>query len=258
MYRTALQTGLRALAHSARPVAAQAIRPSLTSITRAAALPTLRFASSTTPTSSSFDPQEMEAQRALDEGSIALEMGDFEEAKAAYKRSLEIKDSAIGNYNLGVVQYQLQDLPSAINSFLHSLTLSTEQVPEMLPDPNVPRPPLTPAQVILADTHTNLGAAYILSQPPRPEKALEHLQKALMISPDDAEVCFNLAAVLEAMSEEEEALVAYQRAHDLGIERAAVNVRNIGAKILGKKLKAEEEKKKVEEATGGSVEGVKV
>ena len=57
-----------------------------------------------------------------------------------------------------------------------------------LPDPTAPVPELTPAQIILADTHTNLGAAYILSKPPRPEKALEHLQKALMINPDDGEV----------------------------------------------------------------------
>ena len=81
--------------------------------------------------------------------------------------------------------------------------------------------------MILADTHTNLGAAYILSQPPRADKALEHLQMALSISPDDGEVCYNLAAVLEATGEEEEALVAFQRAEKLGIERAAVNIRNV-------------------------------
>ncbi|KAK4703365.1 hypothetical protein P7C70_g2847, partial [Phenoliferia sp. Uapishka_3] len=85
----------------------------------------------------------------------------------------------------------------------------------------------------------------------RPDLALEHLQKALEINPDDAELVYNLAAVLEATEDEEEALIAYQRAEGLGIERAAVNIRNIGAKILGKRLKEEaveeERKKKAEE-----------
>ena len=51
---------------------------------------------------------------------------------------------------------------------------------------------LSPAQIMLADTHTNLGAAYILSTPPRPDKALEHLQQALMLSPEDGEVSFEI------------------------------------------------------------------
>lgn len=81
--------------------------------------------------------------------------------------------------------------------------------------------------MVIADTHTNLGAAYILSDPARPDLALSHLQLALEITPDDGQVCFNLAAVLEATGELEEALVAYSRARNLGVERAAVNERNV-------------------------------
>lgn len=91
---------------------------------------------------------------------------------------------------------------------------------------------LTPGQLVLADTHTNLGAAYILSRPPRPDLALEHLQKALEINPDDAELVYNLAAVLEATEDEEEALIAYQRAESLGIERATVNIRNVSPGLV--------------------------
>lgn len=40
-------------------------------------------------------------------------------------------------------------------------------------------------------------------------------------------MCFNLAAVLEATGEEEEALIAFQRAEKLGIDRAKVNIRNV-------------------------------
>lgn len=89
-------------------------------------------------------------------------------------------------------RYQLQQLPAAIASFEKSLSLTPPGVKVSHPDPAAPLPPLTPAQIILADTHTNLGAAYILSKPPRAEKALEHLQKALMVNPDDGEVRLSL------------------------------------------------------------------
>ncbi|BGP41582.1 hypothetical protein JCM10450v2_005632 [Rhodotorula kratochvilovae] len=196
-----------------------------------------------------MDPQDVAAQDALDLGTEALAKGDFQEAMTHYKKSVEIKKTAIGYYNLGVVQYQLRDLASSITSFEASLAHTPAGVKPTLPDPLQPVPALTPAQTILADTHTNLGAAYILAQPPQPDKALEHLQKALMINPDDGEVCFNLAAVLEATEELDEALVAYERALKLGIARAEVNVRNVSSKILGKK-RAEAEKA---EKAGGSV-----
>lgn len=66
-------------------------------------------------------------------------------------------------------------------------------------------------------------------------------------------MCFNLAAVLEASGEEEEALVAYTRARGLGIERAAVNERNTAAKLLGKRLKEEQDRAKEDSEGKGSV-----
>ncbi|BGP17844.1 hypothetical protein JCM10213_008358 [Rhodosporidiobolus nylandii] len=207
------------------------------------------MASTTSGPSSVFDAQEVEAQKALDDGTECLQKGDFAGAEKAYKRSVGIKETNIGYYNLGVVQYTLQQLPLAIASFEKSLSLTPEGVKVTLPDPTAPLPELTPAQIILADTHTNLGAAYILSKPQNVEKALEHLQKALMVNPDDGEVCFNLAAVLELTGELDEALVAYERAHKLGIAKAEVMVKNVSAKILGKKREEEEKAK-----AGGSLE----
>lgn len=98
-----------------------------------------------------------------------------------------------------------------------------------------------------------MGFCSILSTPPQADKALENMQKALEINPDDGEVCYNLgqshdsvrtlpsrrnkgsdpillyrpAAVLEATGELEEALIAFQRADKLGIERAKTNIRNV-------------------------------
>ncbi|GAA5933616.1 uncharacterized protein JCM15063_001362 [Sporobolomyces koalae] len=202
------------------------------------------MASATSPTSTSFDPQTVSAQEALDEGTRYLEQGDFDKAATNYQISIDIKETAIAYYNLGVVQYQQHKLAPSITSFEKSLSLTDPSVKPTLPDPKAPLPELTPAQIILADTHTNLGAAYILSKPPRPEKALEHLQKALMINPDDGEVCYNLAAVLEATGELDEAMVAFERAQKLGIERAQTNIRNLGGKILAKKREEEAKQKK--------------
>lgn len=43
----------------------------------------------------------------------------------------------------------------------------------------------------------------------------------------DSQVCYNLAAVLEATGELDEALIAYERSLKLGIARAEINVRNV-------------------------------
>jgi hypothetical protein len=76
-------------------------------------------------------------------------------------------------------------------------------------------------------THENcsdLASAYIISPIPRPDLALEHLQYvvnvqpidlcsqplpriATRLAPEDAEIAFNLAAVLEAVGRLEDALV---------------------------------------------------
>ncbi|GAA6016770.1 hypothetical protein JCM11491_001801 [Sporobolomyces phaffii] len=230
---------LRTTTVSARPPLARSIPQ------RALTVSSKTMATPTTPTSTSFDPQTVSAQEALDEGTKHLELGDFEQAATHYRKSIDIKETAIAYYNLGVAQYQLQQLAPSIASFEKSLAVTDPSVKPTLPDPAAPLPELSPAQVILADTHTNLGAAYILSKPPRPEKALEHLQKALMINPDDGEVCYNLAAVLEATGELDEAMVAFERAQKLGIDRAQINIRNLGGKILAKKREeAEKEKEK--------------
>lgn len=127
-------------------------------------------------------------------------------------------------------RYQLQNLPAAIASFHRSLALTPATPPSEPPSPDEELD-LTPAQLVLADTHTNLGAAYILSTPPRPDLALEHLQEALAINPDDAELVYNLAAVLEATEDLDEALIAYKRAEALGIGRAGGNLRNVSSEF---------------------------
>lgn len=50
----------------------------------------------TSPTSSSFDPQTVQAQEALDQGTRSLEQGDFQTAAKFYQKSIDIKQTAIG------------------------------------------------------------------------------------------------------------------------------------------------------------------
>lgn len=60
-----------------------------------------------------------------------------------------------------------------------------------------------------------------MSKPSRPDLATNHLRTAAAQSPDDPEIHYNLGAVLEACEELQEALQAYQRAYDGGIEVCA-------------------------------------
>ncbi|CAD6575451.1 MAG: hypothetical protein CYPHOPRED_005711 [Cyphobasidiales sp. Tagirdzhanova-0007] len=112
-------------------------------------------------------------------------------------------------------QYQLGELPECIKSFERSLRLQPS-----------------------ADAHTNVASAYILSVPPNAAAAIEHLQKALEMSPNDGEISFNMGVIFEASERFEDALREYNRAQELGIERAAQCIRNVGGKIFDKKRQA--------------------
>ncbi len=95
-----------------------------------------------------------------------------------------------------------------------------------------------------------------MSKPSRPDLAVSHLKTAASITPDDPEIQYNLAAVLEACEQLEEALVAYKRALEGGIQRAEQNIRNCSAKILSAKFanqQAAQEQREGEEEEDGEV-----
>jgi len=164
----------------------------------------------------------------LEDGTQKLEEGDIPAAKASYQRSVDIKRTASSLFNLGVTQYHLKEYEDAIASWKESIALQ----------------PSSP------DAHTNLASAYIISPVSRPDLALHHLHVATSLSPEDPEIAFNLAAVLEACGRLEEALEQYKRSKDYGVERAAMHIRNVSAKILGQQLKAAQQ----EELVGGTGE----
>ncbi|TRM65187.1 hypothetical protein BD626DRAFT_546763 [Schizophyllum amplum] len=185
------------------------------------ALTSRRWATSTTAHSYATDPAEAEAMRCLEQGTLKLEEGDVHAAKDLYQRSAEIRRNASSLFNLGVTHYHLKDFDQAIAAWKESIDLQ----------------PASP------DAHTNLASAYIISPVPRPDLALHHLRTASSLSPEDPEIAFNLAAVLEATGKLEEALKYYQRSQEYGVERASMHIRNVSAKILGQRAKAAEEAK---------------
>lgn len=146
-----------------------------------------------------------------------MEKGDLEGALEKYEESIRMVPSSTGYYNLGIALYQLKRIPEAIEAWKEAL-----------------------ADGPSADVHTNLASAYILSKPPEPFKALEHLKKAVELDPTDGEICFNLGAVNEANDNLADALAEYTRARQLGVKRAEQNIRNVGAKLLRKRLEEEE------------------
>ncbi|RSH87976.1 uncharacterized protein EHS24_000499 [Apiotrichum porosum] len=179
-----------------------------------------RYASGPAPVSS-MDGTLAHAQSLLDEGTRALEEGDLQRAQALYKESVAAKSTSGGWFNLGVVEYQLENREAAIEAWKQSIQLEPS-----------------------ADAYTNLGSAYMMSRPPQPAEAIKALTAAMEIAPEDPEVAFNLAAVLESTDSLETALTLYRKAQAGGIERAAANVRNVGAKILAKQMREEEANKK--------------
>ncbi|KAK0546785.1 hypothetical protein OC845_004413 [Tilletia horrida] len=208
----------------------QAVRRSSILPSRSFSYASARSAVSTTPASTIHDPAEEEAQRYMDEGTSLIEKGDLESAQKSYERSLSIKESSSALFNLGVCQYHAKDLTGAIASWNRVIELS----------PNS------------SDAHMNIASAYVMSVPPRPDLAVDHLKTAANISPQDAEIQFNLGAVLEACEQLEEAAKAYQRALDGGIARAEMNLRNISAKRSAALLAVKEHEKNTGNPDGQS------
>lgn len=63
------------------------------------------------------------AQSLLDEGTRALEEGDLQRAQALYKESVAAKSTSGGWFNLGVVEYQLENREAAIEAWKQSIQL---------------------------------------------------------------------------------------------------------------------------------------
>ncbi|KAK8858760.1 hypothetical protein IAR55_002989 [Kwoniella newhampshirensis] len=175
------------------------------------------YATPSSSPSSTIDPTLTRALDLLEAGTRALEDGDLASAAKLYRQSVEAKETSEGWHNLANCEYHLQNKVAAVEAWGKSIELSPS-----------------------ADAHTNLASAYVLDNPPKPALAIKHLTAALQLAPEDAEIAFNLAAVLESTGNLETALTLYKKAQSGGIDRAAQNVRNVSAKIIGHRAKSEQ------------------
>ncbi|KAG0261036.1 hypothetical protein DFQ27_003178 [Actinomortierella ambigua] len=161
------------------------------------------------------------AQEHMDEGIRFMESNMIPLAMSSFQKSLNAQPSSTGHYNMGVGYFMMGDYRSAIRSFEESLKLN-------------------PAR---ADAHTNIATAHVKLNKDL-DLAQHHLQAAADITPDDAEVQFNLGVVSEQKGDLDTAIKGYKAALDLGIETASVNLRNASAKKLAQVAKEQESDKK--------------
>ncbi|WWC70952.1 uncharacterized protein I206_104904 [Kwoniella pini CBS 10737] len=170
---------------------------------------------------STVDPSLTKALDLLESGTRALEDGDLSQAAKLYRESVEVKETSEGWHNLANCEYHLKNKIKAVEAWGKSINIQPS-----------------------ADAHTNLASAYVLDNPPKPALAIKHLTSALELSPDDPEIAFNLAAVLESTGQLEHALTLYKKAQSGGIDRASQNVRNVSAKIIGERAKQASDEQK--------------
>ncbi|KAF9269505.1 TPR-like protein [Marasmius fiardii PR-910] len=186
-----------------------------------------RNATSTTPHSLLFDPGELEASRCTAEGTRKLKEGDARAAKRFYKRSAEIKRNANSLFNLGITHYQLSTFWVLASVLRYAHQVDAEEFDEAI-DAWKESIELQPQS---ADVHANLASAYITSPLPRADLALHHLHIASSLSPEDPEIAFNLATILEATGRLEQALEHYKRSREFGAERAVMHIQNVTARL---------------------------
>ncbi|OCF35132.1 hypothetical protein I316_03173 [Kwoniella heveanensis BCC8398] len=209
-------TSLR-VAASGAPSRARGVTQAVTRIDSAGSPTFARRAYATASSeASTIDPTVTRAFDLLESGTRALEEGDLAAAAKLYRESVEVKETSEGWHNLGNCEYHLQNKVAAVEAWGKSIELQPS-----------------------ADAHTNLASAYVLDNPPKPALAIKHLTAALELTPEDPEIAFNLAAVLESTGNLDTALTLYKKAQSGGIERAAQNVRNVSAKIIGQRAKEE-------------------
>ncbi|KAJ2048490.1 hypothetical protein GGI03_004759 [Coemansia sp. RSA 2337] len=161
----------------------------------------------------------IEAREAMAQGTRDLLAGSTASALKNFERALSLGEATADTYyNKGVCEYSLGQTDAAISSWEQSLALDGSR----------------------ADVHANIGNAYFLNK--RDSKsALSHMKQAAKLAPEDAEIQFNLGCLYEASvsdkdSDLKEAIAAYDRAVQLGLEKAKTHLRNAMAKQMKRQL----------------------
>ncbi|KAJ2779167.1 hypothetical protein GGI15_003958 [Coemansia interrupta] len=164
----------------------------------------LRWASSIPEDSISQLTQQAQSQ---------LEQGNTQEAYNKFLKILSLHPSADSHFSVGVCAYMLNRVDEALDMWERTLQINPDH----------------------SDAHVNLGSIYFLKKQ-NGGKAVEHLERARELVPNDAEVMFNLAAVYDSLGRLDEAKTLFEKCVERGIKNADVFLRNVNAKLLKKSL----------------------
>ena len=132
--------------------------------------------------------QAQQDKKSILEGNAYYRQQQYDEAAAAYQRSLGHNgpnglESIVGNFNLGAAWYKQQKLDDAIQQFT--------DIAESATDKN-----------LKAKAYHNLGNALLESQ--QLEESIEAYKQSLMNNPKDDETRYNLAYAQEKLKEQQQ------------------------------------------------------
>ncbi|KAJ2899527.1 hypothetical protein IWW38_000934 [Coemansia aciculifera] len=162
--------------------------------------------------------KELSSSEDISQGTRALLAGNAASALSHFERALsksgEMSATADVYYNKGVCEYSLGKTDAAIASWQQSLALDASR----------------------SDVHANIGNAYFLNRRDV-QSAISHMKQAAELAPDDAEIHFNLGCLYESAGDSDlrAAISSYDRAVQLGLEKAKTHLRNAMAKQISKK-----------------------
>ncbi|KAJ1880321.1 hypothetical protein H4R99_001077 [Coemansia sp. RSA 1722] len=143
-----------------------------------------------------------------------MDQGDTSKAYEKYSAALALQPTANNYYNVGVCAQILGKVDEAIDKWENAVAMEPS----------------------LAEAHVNLGTAYFVKKRDV-AKGLEHMEKALRITPDDVEIKFNLGAMYDSVGKLETAKTLLEECVRSNVNNAEVLLRNVNAKIAAKGLK---------------------
>ncbi|KAJ3024202.1 hypothetical protein HKX48_004475 [Thoreauomyces humboldtii] len=126
-----------------------------------------------------------------------------------YFKSIEEKPSSDAYYNIGNCYLQLGDHEAAALAWAQSIELAPDR----------------------SDARVNLGNVYAMVLK-ETDKALPQLAEAVRLDPEDGEIQYNYAAMLDSAGQLDKAVEHYKLAVKLGVPRAEKNLRNALARLL--------------------------
>jgi serine/threonine-protein kinase len=173
-------------------------------------------------------------------GGIYLYQGLYSKAVEALKHSIDLRPSAFAYSNLGAGYFWLHRFPEAVESFQHALSLDDHSplnwgnLADALywaPGQRAEAGPAYQKAVALAraklevNPRDAMAVAYVAEYSAmldEKQSAIENVQRALLLAPNDPEVMFRAALVYNRFGDKQETLAWLSKSTDAGFSRTNV------------------------------------